>query len=51
MSGEDEREAGDLMGADDAATGYSDEMDAVRRYWDELPDPQQRILLADQLAS
>jgi RNA polymerase sigma-B factor len=45
VSGEDEREAGDLIGTDDAAMGRSDEMDAVRRYWNELPKPQQRILL------
>jgi RNA polymerase sigma-B factor len=45
VSGEDEREAGDLIGASDAAMDNSDEMDAVRRHWDELPKPQQRILL------
>jgi RNA polymerase sigma-B factor len=45
VSGDDEREAGDLIGADDVAMSHSDEMDAVRRYWAELPQPQQRILL------
>jgi RNA polymerase sigma-B factor len=45
VSGEDEREAGDLIGANDAAMEHSDEMDAVRRHWAELPTPQQRILL------
>jgi len=45
MPGDDTRETGDTVGADDDAFGQSLDMDAIRRHWDELPRPQRRILL------
>ena len=45
LPGEDTRETGETIGADDDAFGQSLDMDAIRRHWDELPRPQRRILL------
>ncbi|HEY0717280.1 MAG TPA: sigma-70 family RNA polymerase sigma factor [Streptosporangiaceae bacterium] len=44
VSGTDEREAAELIGAEDPAIEHSTDMDAVRQIWCELPRPQQRIL-------
>jgi RNA polymerase sigma-B factor len=45
VSGSDERDAADLLGADDTALDIAVDMDGVRQHWDELPDAQQQILL------
>ncbi|MBV9792575.1 MAG: sigma-70 family RNA polymerase sigma factor [Actinobacteria bacterium] len=45
VSSSDERDASDLLGVDDAALDITVEMDSLRLHWDELPDPQQQILL------
>lgn len=45
VSSSDERDAGELIGADDSALDLAVDMDAVRLHWDELPVAQQQILL------
>jgi len=45
VSADDEREAGEIIGAEDGAFDHTDEMDAVRQHWSELPDSQRRVLL------
>ena len=45
VSSSDDRGAADLLGADDSALDRAVDMDAVRLHWDELPVPQQKILL------
>jgi RNA polymerase sigma-B factor len=45
VSANDEREAAEILGADDETFAHTDEMDAVRQHWDELPEAQRRILL------
>jgi RNA polymerase sigma-B factor len=45
VSVSDDRDSGDLLGAEDAALDVAVEMDAVRLHWDELPHAQQQILL------
>ena len=45
VSSSDERDSGDLIGTDDSALDRAVDMDAVRLHWDELPVPQQQILL------
>lgn len=45
VSVSDDRDSGDLLGADDAALDITVDMDAVRLHWDELPHAQQQILL------
>jgi RNA polymerase sigma-B factor len=45
VSSSDDRGAADLLGADDLALDRAVDMDAVRLHWDELPVPQQKILL------
>jgi RNA polymerase sigma-B factor len=45
VSVSDDRDAGDLLGADDSALDVAVDMDAVRLHWHELPSAQQRILL------
>src|ERR1700759_62391 len=44
-SASDDRDASDLLGADDSALERAVDMDSVRLPWRELPLPQQRILL------
>lgn len=39
------REAAEILGADDETFAHTDEMDAVRQHWDELPEAQRKILL------
>jgi RNA polymerase sigma-B factor len=45
VSSSDERDASELIGADDSALDLAVDMDAVRLHWDELPVAQQQILL------
>ncbi|HWG15030.1 MAG TPA: sigma-70 family RNA polymerase sigma factor [Streptosporangiaceae bacterium] len=45
VSTSDDRDSGDLIGSDDSALDRAVDMDAVRLHWDELPIPQQQILL------
>jgi RNA polymerase sigma-B factor len=45
VSTSDDRDSGDLIGADDSALDRAVDMDSVRLHWDELPVPQQQILL------
>jgi RNA polymerase sigma-B factor len=45
VSSSDDRGAADLLGTEDAALDLAVDMDAVRLHWDELPVPQQKILL------
>jgi RNA polymerase sigma-B factor len=45
VSTSDDRDSGDLIGSDDSALDRTVDMDAVRLHWDELPIPQQQILL------
>lgn len=45
VSASDDRESADILGADDGAFAHTDEMDAVRKHWEELPEPQRQILL------
>jgi RNA polymerase sigma-B factor len=45
VSTSDDRDSGDLIGSDDSALDRAVDMDAVRLHWDELPTPQQQILL------
>ena len=45
VSVSDDRDSGDLLGADDSALDLAVDMDSVRLHWDELPSAQQQILL------
>jgi RNA polymerase sigma-B factor len=45
LSSSDERDAADVIGADDSALDRAVDMDSVRLHWDELPVTQQQILL------
>jgi RNA polymerase sigma-B factor len=45
VSVSDDRDSGDLLGADDSALDMAVDMDSVRLHWDELPVAQQQILL------
>ena len=45
VSVSDDRDAGDLLGAEDSALDIAVDMDAVRLHWHELPSAQQQILL------
>ena len=45
VSVSDDRDSGDLLGADDSALDLALDMDSVRLHWDELPVAQQQILL------
>jgi RNA polymerase sigma-B factor len=45
VSASDDRDSGDLLGAEDSALDIAVDMDAVRLHWDELPPAQQQILL------
>ena len=45
VSASDDRDSGDLLGADDSALDRALDMDAVRLHWDELPGAQQQVLL------
>jgi RNA polymerase sigma-B factor len=45
VSVSDDRDSGDLLGADDSALDMTVDMDAVRLHWHELPSAQQQILL------
>jgi RNA polymerase sigma-B factor len=43
--GADAAELGDLLGRDDAAIDQVTDMAAVERYWDELPEREQQVLI------
>ena len=45
VSVSDDRDTGDLLGADDSALEMAVDMDSVRLHWEELPTAQQQILL------
>jgi RNA polymerase sigma-B factor len=45
VSASDDRDSGDLLGADDSALDIAVDMDSIRLHWDELPQAQQQILL------
>ena len=45
VSAADERDAGDLIGSDDAQIEQAVDMDAIRQHWDELPWVQRKVLL------
>jgi RNA polymerase sigma-B factor len=45
VSGDDDREIADIIGADDPQLALSDTMDAVQQHWKELPAMQREILL------
>jgi RNA polymerase sigma-B factor len=45
VSTDDARETGELIGADDLSLDNSVAMDAIRLHWEELPQPERRILL------
>ena len=45
ISASDDRDSGDLLGADDSALDRAVDMDAIRLHWHELPEPQRQILL------
>jgi RNA polymerase sigma-B factor len=42
---DDDRAAGEIIGADDEAFDQSIGMDSIRQHWDELPRNQRRVLL------
>jgi RNA polymerase sigma-B factor len=41
----DDRASGEIIGTDDEAFDQSVDMDSIRRYWDELPRRERRVLL------
>ena len=45
VSDNDDRASGEIIGADDEAFDQSVDMDSIRRYWDELPRRERRVLL------
>jgi RNA polymerase sigma-B factor len=45
VSGDDDRTAGDLIGAEDPQLAQSDAMNAVQQHWNDLPATQRKVLL------
>jgi RNA polymerase sigma-B factor len=45
VSGNDEREISEVIGAEDPRLAHSDAMDAVQQHWKELPANQREVLL------
>ncbi len=45
VSGDDDREIGEIIGAEDPRLAQSDTMDAVQQHWKELPARQREVLL------
>jgi len=45
LSASDDREPNDLIGSDDPALELTVDMEAVSSHWNELPAPEQQVLL------